>query len=164
MWCGKILSGLIILCGISINAQLDLVEKFKGEWEGTLMVFQNNAIVDSAQVNFLVQTINDTSVTWKLDYKSAHYDVTKDYILRWKKGNDREFYIDEKDGIVLPAFQLDGVLYSDFTYNETFISAVYQPMEDGIFYEVRSMNILEKGDPISKYKTLNTQKIFFTKK
>lgn len=163
MWFGKLLFVLIFFqVGIALG-QSHSIESFKGNWKGTLLIYNQDKLSDSANVTFTVKEVNDTCYTWKLSFESVKYNIEKDYLLTWNEKSNFEYFIDEKDGIVLPAYFIDNTLYSDFTYEDTFLSATYQLIGDQIFYEVRSTKMTKEDKPISLLKTTNTQKIIFHK-
>ncbi len=116
---------IFVLTGYSqsLLAQVSFADRCIGEWTGTLDIYASGVRRDQVPVVFTVTKLNDTTWTWKTDYRSETRPVIKDYLLRKQTKDLNRYVIDEGDGIQLIMDVIDNVGTSVFrTGGMTFVS------------------------------------------
>lgn len=107
----------------SALAQSSFADRCVGEWTGTLDVYAGGVRRDQVPVVFTVIKLNDSTWTWKTDYRSEKMPVVKDYLLRKQSGSSNRYVIDEGDGIQLTLDVMGDVGTSVFrTAGMTFVT------------------------------------------
>ncbi len=144
-------------------AQIDLLNHFLGKWEGTLYISQEGKKIDSAEATFEIHQFNDSILTWKTTYNSPKYqNIVKDYQLIYTKNNHFELY--ENDTISLDSFWNEGALYSNFTYNKTIISVIYDFTDKNkIVHTMLIGQATKVNELILSYLTSTHQKVIYRK-
>jgi len=107
----------------SVFAQTSFADRCVGEWTGTLDIYAGGVRRDQVPVVFTVTKLNDSTWTWKTDYRSETRPVIKDYLLRKQTKEPNRYIIDEGGGIQLTMDVIDRVGTSVFrTGGMTFLS------------------------------------------
>lgn len=161
----KIISILpIFLCLHSFAQQINISD---GEWNGTLMVWKENKIIDSVPSKLTIKTIIKDSVwQWKTEYISAKMPVTKDYILRVVEKQKGIFITDEGDGVELMNYTFGNKLFSNFETSGILLTSSYEWIGNDIIFEIASGKKIENisiNNEVTNFTVKNLQKIIFKK-
>ena len=103
--------------------------------------------------------------TWKTEYNSEKYHVTKDYILKLEDAESNRFTLDEGDGILLYEYQFGDKLYNAFEVQGNFLTSSYEMIGENLVFEISSGKRIE-GDTedVVSYSVLNVQKVVLTRR
>ena len=86
-----------------------------GVWEGTMYIMAQGQLRDSVGIIFTVAKTDDPKAwTWRTQYISEKFPMTKDYILRLQDEEKQIYLTDEGDGVVLYDYLFGEKLYSVF--------------------------------------------------
>lgn len=119
----RIMLCLLFVFSQTASAQVSFADRCVGEWTGTLDIFAQGVRREQVPVVFTVTKLNDSTWTWKTDYRSEKWPVIKDYLLRKQFGVSNRYFIDEGEGIQLAMDVIDQVGISVFrTGGMTFVS------------------------------------------
>ena len=103
--------------------------------------------------------------TWKTEYLSEKFPMTKDYVLRLKDAETNIYVTDEKNGIELMDYLFGNKLYSIFETQEIFLTSSYELRGKELIFEVTSGK--KTGavvQSVTNYSVDNLQRVVFKKK
>lgn len=110
-----------------------------GTWVGTLVVTGSSDKVSEVGVVLKVEPIKGTDeVTWVVTYGEGEKKLVKDYKLVPAAGKPGRFRIDERNGIVLDARLVNGVLDSHFEVGDSWLTTRYELRDGAMRFEVTS--------------------------
>jgi hypothetical protein len=110
-----------------------------GTWTGKLVITSPADLTTEVPVALAVEPIRGTDeVTWAVTYGEGGKKVEKGYKLVPVAGKPGRFRIDERNGIVLDARLVGGVLYSHFEVGGNWLTARYELRDGAIRFEVTS--------------------------
>lgn len=143
--------------GAEWRRDLDFPTTWHGEWVGTMRNTVQDGSFTDVPVQFTVAPIEgEEALTWRMTYGEGGDRVLKDYTLIREDGPGR-YAIDENNGIVLPARLVGDVLYSQFQYGETLLTARHELRGDEMLYEVTSASLREPAEGAGPVTTLDVR-------
>lgn len=90
-------------------------DKCIGTWHGTMHMYSRGVLKDSVNVIMTIaRTGQPNEWSWKTEYRSEKFPMTKDYVLRLKDAEKNIYVTDEKNGIELMDYLFNNKLYSLF--------------------------------------------------
>lgn len=120
---------LFVCClagSISLFAQKqDFPKAWEGIWKGELQIMNVKGVQMQLPMELHILPIDSSKWTWKIVY--APKDKPRDernYELIVKDKAKGHYAVDEKDGIILDAFYINGNLYSEFAVQGTEILSI----------------------------------------
>jgi len=148
-----------------VNAQ-SFPEKCMGTWNGVMHMYSRGTLKDSVKVRLTVaKTSNPNEWTWKTDYLSEKFPMTKDYLLRLKDAETNIYVTDEKNGIELMDYLFNNKLYSLFETQEIFLTSSYELRGEELIFEVTSgKKIGTTEQSVINYSVDNLQRVVYRKK
>jgi hypothetical protein len=160
----KLFSVAAFFCCTSIHAQLSFADKCVGQWQGMMQIFGKGILKDSVPVVFTVKKINDSTWSWRTDYRAAKMPMTKDYTLRRKDSLGHHFITDEGDGIVLKEYVYANKMYSVFETQGILLTSSYELQGKQLIFEVTSGKKLEDGaKEVASYSVTSVQRVVLRK-
>ncbi len=150
----------ICLISISTFSQAQILKDWHGNWEGTMYIYGKGTLRDSVPVVLTVATINDSTLVWRTEYKSASQPMVKDYKMKLIDLAKGIYGTDEGNGLVLTNYLVDNSLYSVFEVQGILLTATYRLEGDQIVFEVTSgkKDTIEM-EGVSNYSVPNLQKV-----
>ncbi|MEM6723536.1 MAG: hypothetical protein AAF598_05820 [Bacteroidota bacterium] len=137
-------------------------EQCLGIWEGTMYLYSFNTVTDSVPVRFTAaRTETEGTYTWKTEYRSEKYPITKDYQLIVDDPETGKYLLDEGDGIVLIEYQVGNKLYSMFQLEKTYLTASTELIGDQLVFEVTSGKAENTTQGIQNYSFTNVQRVVY---
>lgn len=110
-----------------------------GTWRGTLTVTGPDDKPAAVPMALQIGPVPGTrDVTWAITYGEGAKAVVRGYVLQPDGDTPGRFKIDEKNGIVLAARLVDGVLYSPFAVGGAHLTARYELHGDVLRFEITS--------------------------
>lgn len=141
-------------------------DKCIGTWYGTMHMYSRGVLKDSVNV---IMTITRTDQphewSWKTEYLSEKFPMTKDYVLRLKDAEKNIYVTDEKNGIELMDYLFNNKLYSLFETQEIFLTSSYELRGEELIFEVTSgkkSGTTEQS--VINYSVDNLQRVVYRKK
>ncbi|MEM6806338.1 MAG: hypothetical protein AAF696_33375 [Bacteroidota bacterium] len=147
-------------------AQTSFPEKCMGIWEGHMYIMAKGQIRDSVGIIFTVAETEDPKAwTWRTQYLSETYPMTKDYVLRLKDEEKQTYLTDEGDGIVLYDYLFGDKLYSVFETEGILLTSSYELVGEHLVFEVTSGKALstEKGE-VNNFSVDYVQRVVLSRK
>lgn len=133
----------LLLAGVAAAGD-GLPAGWHGTWAGTMT---STTAADKATEVPLVLVVapiaGSADLTWKATFGTGEKAVVKDYRLVPEKDAPGRFKIDERNGSVLDARLVGGVLYSTFEAGGIVFAARYELRGDAIRYELTTA---KRGD------------------
>jgi hypothetical protein len=158
----KVLKFIFFICLISVStfSQAQILKDWHGNWEGEMYIYGKGALRDSLPVVLTVATINDSTLVWRTEYKSASRPMVKDYKMKLIDLAKGIYGTDEGNGLVLTNYLIDKSLYSVFEVQGILLTATYRLEGDQITFEVTSgkRDTIEM-EGVSNYSVPNLQKV-----
>jgi hypothetical protein len=159
-----IITGFFIL-GISANVGAQILKDWHGEWHGKMQMYKNGQQIDTVEVLLTINPINDSTLTWRTEYKSVKQPMTKDYTMKSVDLSKGFYATDEGGGVLLETYLIDNSLYNVFEVEGIMLTATYRLLGDEIVFEVTSG---KKGkilaDGVTNFSVNNLQKVHFKRK
>jgi hypothetical protein len=110
---------------------------WQGTWKGELRNFPARAGAKSVEVEVKLgewPSREGECAEWKTTYREGgEVKGVKDYTL-CRSGPEGEYFVDEGNGVKLPARLLDGALVSQFKYGKTLLTTILE-LRDGVLVE-----------------------------
>lgn len=159
--------GLIYLTLLlSVSGQSPFPASYLGEWEGTMYIMSKGQVRDSVGILFTAASTEDPKAwTWRTQYFSEKYPMTKDYVLRLEDAENKVYLIDEGEGLVLYDYLFGNKLYGVFETGGFLLTSSYEFREDEIIFEVTSGKALsEEEKEVNNFSVLNVQRVVLTRK
>lgn len=115
-------------------------QRCEGKWEGIMHIWSRGVLIDSVEVLFTVQPIDNElgTWTWKTEYISEKMPLTKNYKLIQKGEQSNEYLLDEGDGVVLTNYTFGNKMYSLFKVGKIWLTASYEFVAQYLIFEVTS--------------------------
>lgn len=128
---------LILTTVTTVNAQTTL-EAWEGDYSGQMIIGFTNRPNDSLDVTFEFKPIKDDSVwSYKLVFNSETYGkIVKDYEVHRVGDSEKDFLMDEKDGIIIEMSLLDGCFYDLFEVMDNYISSTLCKNGDDLRFDL----------------------------
>ncbi len=107
-----------------------------GMWSGELVIFNQGVIKMKVPMRLHIKLTEDTSRwQWVIQYDTSkrNYELVLD---EFKK----EYYIDEKNSIIIPVSIFGNTLLSCFDVNGSLLQATYSRAEDELLFTISSVN------------------------
>ena len=102
-------------------------------------IYRQGQIADSVQIIFTVEKADEANTwTWKTQYISEKYPMTKDYQLKIEDPEKGYYLLDEGDGIVLRDYGFGDKIYSVFEVQGILLTSSYELKGDHLIFEVSS--------------------------
>lgn len=159
-----IITGFFIL-GISTNVEAQILKDWHGEWHGLMQMYKNGQKIDTVDVLLTIKPINDSTLTWRTEYKSVKQPMIKNYTMKSVDVSKGVYATDEGEGVVLDTYLIDHALYNVFEVEGIMLTAMYRLMGDEIVFEVTSGkkgNVVAGG--VTNFSVNNLQKVHFKRK
>lgn len=157
----------LILLGFGSVAQVYLPQRCSGKWAGMLYIYQSDKLVDSMQTVHIVEAVEEKNKwTWRTEYSSGSKEIIKDYVLILRDSLEKEYLMDEKNGIGLLAFEFGNRLYSNFIVQEQILTASYEfyPEEEKLTFNITSASAAgDAGKGVKNYKVNIVQRAVLRK-
>jgi hypothetical protein len=160
-----VLTLIALLTMPMVNAQ-SFPEKCIGTWNGMMHMYSRGNLKDSVKVVLTVAKGSQPNEwTWKTEYLSEKFPMTKDYVLRLKDAEKNIYVTDEKNGIELMDYLFNNKLYSLFETEDIFLTSSYELRGKELIFEVTSGKKTGVSDqPVTNYSVDNLQRVIFRKK
>lgn len=134
------------------NSPTDPLEKWMGNWQGTLQIYNHNGLTQTVPMqvrNFYTDTIG--TYGWYLIYGDVETG-TRAYYLKTVDKEKGDYIIDEKNSILLQAQLIHNKMISTFEIQNNLITSIYTLLEDGkmefeIFFS-DTQSIAESGNTL----------------
>jgi len=136
---------LVQLILVSTLSQSQILKDWHGSWTGPMFIYGKGKLRDSVDVVLTVATINDSTLIWRTEYKSATQPIVKDYKMKLIDADKGIYGTDEGGGLVLTNYLIDNSLYAVFEVQGNLLTATYRLEDDVILFEVTS----GKKDPVN---------------
>ena len=156
-----LITGFFIL-GISTNVGAQILKEWYGEWHGMMQMYKNGQQIDSVEVLLTIKPINDSTLTWRTEYKSVKQPMTKDYTMKSVDLSKGVYATDEGGGVLLETYLIDNALYNVFEVEGIMLTAIYRLMGNELVFEVTSGkkgNIVAGG--VTNFSVNYLQKVHF---
>jgi uncharacterized protein (TIGR03067 family) len=140
MFLGMFIS-LLFLCPVAHGQQATalLPPEWQGVWVGKLAITDSADKSSAVAVALKIEHIKGTGeMTWAITYGEGDKAVVRDYKLQPDGDKPGRFRIDERNGTVLDARLVNGVLYSQFAVGGALLTARYEIHGDTLRFEVTS--------------------------
>lgn len=128
---------LLLLALLAQENSIPLQAKWQGIWQGGLRNYPARAGAKTVEVTVeLGEWPNQEGACsqWKTTYREeGQVKGVKDYKL-CRGASESEYFVDEGNGIKLPARLLDGALVSQFKYGKTLLTTILE-LRDGVLEE-----------------------------
>ncbi|MEY4930886.1 MAG: hypothetical protein RI909_1610 [Bacteroidota bacterium] len=149
---------------MTVHAQ-SFPDQCVGTWHGTMQIFSRGILKDSVKVVLTVAKTNQPNEwSWKTEYLSEKFPMTKDYVLRLKDAEKNIYVTDEKNGIELMDYLFHNKLYSIFETQGIFLTSSYELRGKELIFEVTSGKKTGTADqPVMNYSVDNLQRVVFRK-
>jgi len=136
-----------------------------GTWHGTMQIFSRGTLKDSVKIVLTIGRTNQPHEwSWKTEYLSEKFPMTKDYVLRLKDADKNIYVTDEKNGIELMDYLFNNKLYSIFETQEIFLTSSYELRGNELIFEVTSGKKIGTADqPVINYSVDNLQRVVLRK-
>ena len=153
---------MMLFCFLSRGQSSLFGDKCIGQWQGTMMLYNQGQLKDSVKVNLHIEKLSPTSWTWKTEYLSETMPLVKDYVLRAADSIGYKFVLDEGGGLELTDYLFGNKLYSVFETMGVFLTSTYELNGDSLTFEVTSgkKETITHPDVIT-YSTGNLQRVVF---
>ena len=147
----RILILILSLAPILGQAQSAFPGSWEGVWEGTLLIYRQNQLVDSVEMNLTIEPTDADSVwIWTTKYETTDPEVIKDYRLIIVNPEAGEYVVDEQNGIRLQSTLMGNQLVSMFRVGEMWLYTRYEKEEEELLFEVTYGDLSEgKAEVIS---------------
>ena len=137
---------VFFILGDTTNVGAQILKEWHGQWHGMMHMFRNGTTSDSVDVILTIKPINDSTLTWKTEYKSAKQPMTKDYTMKSVDIVKGVYATDEGEGVLLDTYLIDHTLFNVFEVEGIMLTATYRLLGDEMFFEVTSG---KKGKTVS---------------
>ena len=126
-----------LLVLLSLFSPDSFPERCLGQWQGTMYLYAEGKVHDSVAVTFTVaRTDTAGTYTWRTDYLSPQYTLSKDYQLKVQPDTPYHHLLDEGDGIVLHAYEFGDKLYSLFAVQDQLMVSSYELRGEQLIFEI----------------------------
>lgn len=129
---------LFFILGNTTHVGAQILKEWHGQWHGMMHMFRNGAMSDSVDVMLTIKPINDSTLTWKTEYKSAKQPMTKDYTMKSVDIVKGVYATDEGEGVLLDTYLIDHTLFNVFEVEGIMLTATYRLLGDEMIFEVTS--------------------------
>ena len=133
----KFIFSVMFLC-IAGFSKAQILRDWHGNWEGIMYIYGKGKLRDSVPVVLTVATIDDFTLVWRTEYKSASQPMIKDYKMKLIDSDGGIYGTDEGNGLVLTNYLIEKSLYSVFQVQGILLTAIYRLEGDQIVFEVTS--------------------------
>lgn len=164
----KVFAFIVCLSALhGLQAQTPFPQKCLGIWQGTMLMYNQNRIVDSVMVKLTIAATEDSAAwTWKTEYLSARMPMTKDYIMRLQDLEKGLYITDEGEGITLTEYLFGNKLYGVFETGGYVLTSTYELRGDELIFEITS-GAKPSGNPkeeeVINYPLTFLQRVVFRK-
>ena len=132
-----VVATFFLLC-FSAQSSAQILKDWHGEWHGMMQMYKNGQTTDSVEVLLTIKPINDSTLTWRTEYKSVKQPMTKDYTMKSVDLSKGVYATDEGGGVLLETYLIDKALYNVFEVEGIMLTAIYRLMGSEIVFEVTS--------------------------
>lgn len=149
-----------------VQAQDIFPEKCIGKWEGTMYIFQKGKLRDSVGIKFSVAPKALNIWSWKTEYISDKYPLTKDYKLILEDSINGRYLVDEGNDVKLYDYLFGNKLYSVFETHNILLTSSYELTKSNeLIFEVTSGKKLESkpNDEVHNYSVESLQRVVLHK-
>lgn len=152
---------LIICSAVRIQGQMHFAARCEGDWEGTMYMYRQGALIDSVVVQFKVAPAQESGTwTWKTTYRSSTRPLVKNYLLRVIDVEKGIYLIDEGDGVLLHAYQNGNKLYSVFETEGILLTSSYELLGKTLLFEVTSgRELTDATGQVKSYSINHVQRV-----
>lgn len=113
--------------------------EWHGTWRGPLVNTSAAGKATEVPMSLAIEPIKGTrEVTWVITYGEGEKAIVRDYKLVPDGDKPGRFKIDEKNGIVLGARLVNGVIYCQFEVAGNLLTARYELRDKGLRFEITS--------------------------
>ena len=130
---------LFIFCKTAVLQNKPSAEQFPeawcGRWTGKLTIFGTNK-TDTIDMQLHLSRIDEDHFQWKIIYGTDSVAGARNYALI--RTAEKEFEIDEGNGIRLATTYFPGTLWSRFSVMNTLLDCKYQVVGDKMIFEIIS--------------------------
>ena len=147
----------------SLHSQELFPNKCIGNWKGMMHIYHEGKLKDSVEIRLLVARLSDSSWTWKTDYISDKFPMTKNYTFRLINKDKNQFVTDEGGGILLNENVFGNKAYSVFETHDVLLTSTYEIRGDELLFEVTSSKKNKIIDEVVNHPISNIQKVTFKK-
>lgn len=159
-----VVATFFLLC-FSFNSGAQILKDWHGEWHGMMEMYKNGQKADTVEVLLTIKPINDSTLTWRTEYKSVKQPMTKDYTMKIVDVSKGVYATDEGEGVLLETYLIDHTLYNVFEVEGIMLTATYRLMGNEIVFEVTSGKkgkIVAGG--VTNYSVNYLQKVHFKRR
>jgi hypothetical protein len=135
----RLVVGFLFLCGVGDGKQPTtlLPPEWHGTWTGKLAITGPTDKPSEVPVALKIEPIKGTrATTWAITYGEGDKAMVRDYQLLPDGDKPDRFLIDERNGTILPARLVSGVMYSQFEVGGSLLTARYELRGDTLRFEV----------------------------
>ena len=143
-----------------------LPDDWSGVWTGTMDLYQGQTLTDTVPVRMTIARLpeKDRVWTWKTEYISDKYPITKDYVLLLEDPESNKYTLDEGDGILLYEYQWGEKLYSAFEVQGNHLVSTYEMVGEHLVFEITSGKKMEgETEGVTSFSVLNLQRVVLTR-
>lgn len=151
----------------NIFSQSSFPQKCIGNWEGMMYIFQKGKLRDSVKIHFSVEAMGKNVWSWKTEYLSEKFPMTKNYKMKITDSSSNRFMIDEGDGIYLYDYLFNNKLYSVFETHDILLTSTYELVKDDeLIFEVTSGKKIEEpsNENVRNYSVEALQRVVMKRK
>lgn len=129
---------VFFILGNTTHVGAQILTEWHGQWHGMMHMFRNGRMTDSVDVILTIKPLNDSTLTWKTEYKSDKQPMTKDYTMKSVDIVKGVYATDEGEGVLLDTYLIDHTLFNVFEVEGILLTATYRLLGDEINFEVTS--------------------------
>lgn len=139
-------------------------EKCLGVWEGTMMIYRYDTLLDSVKVRFTAaKTDVDSIYTWKTEYLSPTRPMVKDYKLVVDDLSKGRYILDEGNNVKLIEYNVGNRLYSLFKVQDIYLTSSTELINNQLIFEVTSGKEFNEEEGVTNYSFTNVQRVIMQK-
>ena len=139
---GLLLTGVCFDSGFQPSAPLP--PEWHGTWSGKLAIANAAGKTSEVAMSLKIEPIKGTNeLTWAITYGEGEKASLRNYKLVPGDKTDR-FTIDERNGTLLDARLVNGVIYSQFEVGGNLLGARYELRGDTLRFEITSAKLADK--------------------
>ena len=154
-----ILCLLIIVSGFYAARAQSFPNRLTGRWIGVMYLSKDGKVRDSVNIRFTVTPGTDSKTwSWKTEYLSEKFPMTKDYTLRLLDEASQVFALDEGDGVVLNDYLFGNKLYSVFETQDVMLTSTYELRSTELIFEVTSGKKIPGATDVNNYTVQHVQR------
>lgn len=134
-----------------------------GKWKGVMYIHAAGKVRDSVAVKLTVAAKDSRSWTWKTEYLSEKYPMTKDYVLKTVNASIGHFQTDEGDGIIIDQYVFGDKMSCIFETAGILLTSCYEMQAGKLIFEVASGKKSEETGEVISHPVTNLQRAVFSK-